>query len=92
MSPAIYAALQEIEPFFGPRSKELVVTSVLDGAHRVGSLHYTGNAADIRTRSLAPEDRRELESFAREVLGDAYDVVLESDHLHIEFQPKSPWT
>jgi hypothetical protein len=29
-----------------------VITSGRDGAHREGSLHYSGNAVDIRTRHL----------------------------------------
>jgi hypothetical protein len=31
---------------------ECVVTSITDGKHRTGSLHYIGRAADLRTRSF----------------------------------------
>ena len=67
---------------------EVVVTSVVDGVHSQGSLHYVGYAADLRIWAI--EDN-ELDEFARglsEELGVEFDVVLETDHIHMEFQPK----
>lgn len=67
---------------------DLVVTSVIDGEHIRGSLHYTGNAADLRLpRGSKVTAAREL----RKALGADYDVVLERDHIHVEFQPKIPY-
>lgn len=68
---------------------DCVVTSLLDGTHSRTSLHYCGNAIDLRTRifpsqSVAIAVVDDLKS----CLGDDYDVVLESDHIHVEYQPK----
>ncbi len=69
---------------------DVVCTSVTEGKHSRGSLHYVGAACDLRTRHLAPP---ELASFVRNLRGaltEEFDVVAESDHIHIEFQPKEP--
>ena len=69
--------------------KECVVTSVNDGKHSRGSLHFVGAAFDLRTRHLEDQEQREVITLKlREALGDQYDVVLESDHIHVEYQPK----
>jgi hypothetical protein len=68
---------------------EFVVTSVNDGKHRQGSLHYEGLAFDIRTWALktAADKEHALRELKR-ALGPDYDVILEADHIHIEFDPK----
>jgi len=67
---------------------EFVVTSVVDGKHSYGSLHYCGSAIDVRTRDLTEGQKLSLEVRVRSSLTNEYDVVLESDHLHVEYQPK----
>ena len=67
---------------------ELTVTSLLDGKHSLSSLHYSGNAGDLRTRNVAPEDRPPIRDKIKENLGIDYDVVLESTHIHLEYQPR----
>lgn len=69
---------------------ECVITSGTDGSHGLhnATLHPAGLALDYRTRELRTVD---VPAFAREVrliLGKDYDVVIESDHLHVEYQPK----
>lgn len=69
---------------------ELSPNGEAGGTHGVGSLHYVFLACDFRTRNV-PEGRRQfLRDKIKEVLGDEYDVILETDHLHCEFQPKGP--
>lgn len=73
---------------------ETVITSVTDGGHSNASLHYAGQAFDLRSREI-PKDRQEA---MRQALAEAlawtpqdpgdFDVVLEGDHFHIEYQPK----
>jgi len=65
--------------------EDLVVTSTYDGNHSPGSLHYSNDAFDIR-RPKIHWDEYTLE--LGHVLSEDYDVVLESDHIHIEYDPK----
>lgn len=73
--------------------RDAVITSANDGTHMVKSLHYAGLAVDLRTRDLAPATIALLASKLRERLNGnentnrPYQVVLEVDHLHLEFQP-----
>lgn len=82
-------ALEGKEETFGTLP-DMVVTSVADGKHRPGSLHYRGEAVDIRTRHLSRVDANYFAEAVSEALGAEYDVVLERDppHLHIEYDPK----
>jgi hypothetical protein len=65
-----------------------IITSCIDGKHSRGSLHYVGNALDIR-HNIIPEDRREaVRQQLAIALGMDFDVVLEKTHFHIEYQPK----
>lgn len=84
--PEIVLALHVAEGIWQAQGRELVVTSLTDGRHSRTSLHYAGAAVDLRIWDLdAERARREL----AEALGEDYDVVLEKDHIHCEFQPKS---
>lgn len=84
--PEIVLALQVAEGIWQDQGKALVVTSLTEGRHSRTSLHYSGAAADLRIWDLdAERARREL----ADALGEDYDVVLEQDHIHCEFQPKS---
>jgi len=68
---------------------DFVVTSVNDGKHMPGSKHYQGDAFDCRTRHLNAEQQNLVVSDIRAKLPPSqFDVVLESDHIHIEFDPK----
>ena len=66
--------------------KEFTLTSLNDGEHMPGSLHYDGLACDLRSRHL--HDPGMVAQRIRERLTDDYDVVVEKDHIHLEFQPK----
>ena len=65
-----------------------VVTSGRDSKHMTGSKHYTGNALDFRTHNFSPETLAQIMSSMKARLGRDYDVVLESDHLHVEYDPR----
>lgn len=64
-----------------------VITSGTDGRHMPESLHYVGLAFDFRTRHVQPDDRIPLTAALQAGLGEAFDVVLESDHIHVEYDP-----
>lgn len=68
-----------------------VITSCRDGKHKDGSLHYIGDAVDIRLPSRFNATvgiDLKLLAEGREALGEQYDLILEADHLHLEFDPK----
>lgn len=83
MGPAIAAARN----LYHARGEPCVITSALDGKHSKGSLHYKGLALDFRTRTL--DDPQALATALATALGDDYDVVLEGDHLHVEYDPET---
>ncbi len=68
----------------------LVITSVVDGKHSRGSLHYPGAAFDVRTRDRSAASIKRFVARLRRRLTDEFDVVVESTHVHVEFQPKGP--
>lgn len=65
-----------------------VITSASDGVHGPNSLHYKGLALDLRTRNLIPAMVPLIHRDLKLALGDQFDVVLEDDHFHCEFDPK----
>jgi hypothetical protein len=78
----------------------VVVTSACDGQHMAGSLHYVGCAFDFRFAGMregavsvaTSSDQRAIAagwvSRLRWWLGPGYDVVVETDHIHVEYDPK----
>ena len=66
---------------------ECVITSAFDGEHKPGSLHYEGKALDYRTRDIPKLSRERFAKDVAERLPPGYDVVLESTHLHVEYDP-----
>lgn len=67
---------------------ECVVTSCADGKHSKGSRHYVGLAFDLRIRGLPSTEQATLAEMIKECLTNQYDVVLESDHIHVEYDPE----
>lgn len=65
--------------------KKLVVTSTTDGMHTQGSLHFSGNAADLRIWGLTPKTLEKIVSTAKVELGQAYYILLEKSHIHVQF-------
>ncbi len=64
---------------------DLFITSVRDGNHSAGSLHYNGNAFDFRPPAKATGV---VISEIRVTLGRSFDVVDEGNHIHVEYDPK----
>jgi len=86
IQPELVLALGIADKIYSQFGQGLVVTSVLDGQHMRGSLHYVGAAADLRLPLL---DVGPILDLLRGALADNYDVVIEPGHFHIEFQPKT---
>lgn len=96
ISPQVWFALGVVENELDQlKAGELVVTSGRDGKHSSKSFHYQGLACDIRTKHLTPAAKADLARYLKAKLDlRGYDIVAESDHIHIEWDPKtgdSPW-
>jgi hypothetical protein len=75
-----------VEFFLNSHGQEMWITSGLEGEHMKDSKHYTGEAIDVRIWDLI--NKQDCVTKIREALGTDYDVVLESSHIHIEYDPK----
>lgn len=70
-----------------------VVTSVGEGRHSETSLHYGTpydvrvRAVDLRTRNLSSEEVNAIIGELHRLLGEAYDIIDEGTHCHIEYDP-----
>ena len=68
--------------------RRAIITAARDGFHSSRSFHYKGAAIDLRTRDIASQSkRREYRDAIAARLGPQWDVILESDHIHVEFDP-----
>ena len=74
--------LGRVAGLFESKGRDLYVTSKREGNHGLGSLHYIGKAFDIRGAENVSKNE------ICDVLGPGFDVVVESNHIHIEHDPK----
>lgn len=89
LAPKMARALPAIDRAFEATvGHECTITSAHDGVHSAHSLHYAGLAVDVRTRDLTKEQIETLAKALRETLGKDFDVVVETDHIHIEYDPE----
>lgn len=89
IQPEMALGLAICDSIYSKHGIEMVVTAITDGRHSPGSLHYVGLAADLRTNNVPADKLKTLEVALQDALQAQFDVILESDHFHIEFQPKS---
>ena len=68
-------------------SKFPTITSCNDSKHMIGSLHYEDLAWDLRTRDLTKEEAKQWSRNLASHLGKEFQVILEKDHIHVEFDP-----
>lgn len=83
-------ALQVCDTVYKENNSSMVVTSINDSKHSSASLHYNGCAADLRIWDFTSAQASAVVQEIKNALGNNpdYDVILESDHIHIEYQPK----
>ena len=65
------------------------ITSGNDSKHMTGSRHYVNAALDFRRHNLTEADLRLFLLKLQGRLGKKYEVILESDHIHVERQDLS---
>ena len=88
ISQKMLEILPIVNSIYAEYNTEVVITSCMGGHHMKGSKHYhnPSDAIDIRTRNL--DNQKEKEIVAREIqeaIGNDYFVLLEVDHIHIQF-------
>ena len=73
---------------------DFILTSGIDRNHMRNSLHYAGMAVDFTwagyDRAIGKNRGSYIASRLKARLGTNYDVCVENDHIHIEFQQKTP--
>lgn len=79
--------LNTIDALYRGFDEEPIITSTYEGEHSPSSLHYQNNAIDIRNPKTI--DKEWLCGRLKQKLGHNFDVVLETDHIHIEYDPKN---
>ena len=91
LKPTTRRIVEAAEYAFGRQGVRAVITSAEDGTHRADSRHYTGDALDFRrwdTDAKGPGVTAQVAADMRAFLGADYDVVVEVDHIHVEYDPK----
>lgn len=91
MQPEMSGVFPVIDETYESLGYEAWLTSGTEGVHKPGSLHPKGLATDWRTNHMREDLVPILVNRLKKNLGgdrSEYDVILEKDHLHVEFQPK----
>lgn len=105
IKPEVKHAIEVIDKIYIANGADLTITSGTegkpgDGVHKHDSLHYSGQAFDCRTWVFKNDQNgqtsmKKVNAVAkqiREALGRDYDVLVESDHIHVEYDPRSSTT
>ena len=90
LHPEMVHAITILDRIYQLFGYTLVITSGNDGKHMDGSLHYANplQAVDTRINFMSHKEAELIARIAKELLGSDFDVVLEPNHLHVEYQPK----
>lgn len=88
LKPQMIDALNIARRVYRQNGASLTVTSTTDGRHKKDSLHYVGLAVDLRIRDIG-DTRLEAIYFdlaaALTAISKCFQVILESDHIHVEY-------
>jgi len=85
MRPEILLAMMVANEVYKQYGYDFVITSVTDGKHHLTSNHYTGNAFDCR---IYHKKDKEIQAEIKNRLNIDYDVLLENNHIHIQYKPR----
>ena len=73
---------------FSEHSEDMTITSCTEGKHSRKSLHYVGQAFDLRIRDMSKEKIADILRDIKAALGPEFDALLQTDHIHVEYDPK----
>jgi hypothetical protein len=86
----VWFAIGVVSTVLAKHGYQSIVTSLNDGKHMEGSLHYKNRAVDLRFKHIPAEKRDELSDEINALLNPlGFDWVVEADHWHCEFDPKN---
>lgn len=85
LSKEIWHAAKIVSKIYLKHNRTLVITSGRDGKHKKNSKHYLGNAIDTRIYYFTDEVAQLVTEEIKSKLGALYYVLLESDHIHIQY-------
>jgi hypothetical protein len=103
LHPTLTDFLFRVDAQYRKWDSELIITSGSEESarHGITSLHYAkpGCAVDVRTHEINNVPVPEVQRAALEAVKEFYcedkdipeswiEIILEKDHIHIEFQPK----
>lgn len=90
VQPPTWWMLGIADRIFKAHGVDLVVTSLTDGVHPdAKNIHGRGYAADLRTYGTMTNIQKSIQAEMEQILFPlGYDVVLEIDHIHCEWDPK----
>jgi len=78
--------LKTIDNIFLRYGDEGIITSTYEGSHSPSSLHYSDEAIDLGIpKVLVKVELTLLIKDLKTTLGNDFDVVLEIDHIHVEY-------
>jgi len=86
LQPQTVLALFRVDEVYTKFGYEFWITSLNDKTHAPGSLHFKGRAFDCRTKNVDADILVSLHAAIAACLGPQFDVVLESDHIHVEYE------
>jgi len=81
----IRRTLNTLDRIYYGHGDDLVITSTYEGNHSPSSLHYANDAIDIR---LPSKEKNTVLVEIKNAIGKTYDVIYETDHIHVEYDPK----
>lgn len=87
MTPVVSLMVQVVDECLHGYGKHAVITSGSEGKHSPNSYHQYNRAVDFRIWNWPSGKEQEIIGCIREGLGKDFDVVIESDHLHVEYDP-----
>ena len=84
VSRQIRRAIGTVHSLHQQKGEDLFITSLREGTHSAGSLHYDGQAFDSRPGQVTRAEALK----ALNAISPFYDVIDETDHLHVEWDQK----
>ena len=81
LQPIAQKGLGRVAALYGKKGFNFYVTSIQEGTHSPGSLHYCGMAFDFWGQGAKISE-------VKTTLGKDWDVIDEGNHYHAEYDPK----